>query len=216
MVDRSRPAPAEANECVPTNAVPQTLLAYITAIPPESAENRRERHEKIARRRAGPLVIVHRGAWEFAPENTLEAYAAAMDCGADGCEVDIRRTADGVLVMFHDDGLDRMSDSFGGVNEYSFAELHAVEFRSVYGPAPATRIPTLAAVLELARRRTMLLHLDVKEPGLEEDIARLLDAADAWDHIVEINQGNATALRENPKVRHWCTRRSVGKKAAWT
>lgn len=175
-----------------------TLQGHITSIPPESSEDREARHKRIAQRRSGPIVIVHRGAWAFAPENTLEAYAAAMDHGADGCEVDIRRTADGVLVMFHDDGLERMTDAFGPSNQYAYAELLAVKFRSVYGAKPDTRIPPLAAVLELARERAMLLHLDVKEPGLEEDIARLLDAADVWDHIVEINEGNATALRKNP------------------
>jgi hypothetical protein len=46
----------------------------------------------------------------------------------------------------------------------------------------------------------MLLHLDVKEPGLEEDIAKLLDSADMWDHVVEINESNAAALRKNPKA----------------
>ena len=158
------------------------------------------RHKKIAERRSRPVVIVHRGAWAFAPENTLEAYAAAMDYGADGCEIDIRRTSDGVLVMFHDDGLDRMTYALGPVNQYNYAELLAVEFRSAYEANPDTRIPTLAAVLELARRRAMLLHLDVKEPGLEQDIATLMDTADMWDHIVQINESNATALRKNAKV----------------
>ena len=132
-------------------------------------------------------MIVHRGAWALAPENTLEAYAAAMDYGADGCEIDIRRTADGVLVMLHDDGLDRMTDALGPVNQYTYAEFLANGFRSVYGSWAQTRIPTLAAVLELARQRAMLLHLDVKEPGLKGDIAKLLDAADVWDHVVAIN-----------------------------
>jgi glycerophosphoryl diester phosphodiesterase len=130
----------------------------------------------------------------------LEAYAAAMDYGADGCEIDIRRTADGVLVMFHDDGLERMTDALGPIHQYTYAELLAVKFRSAYGAQPETGIPTLAAVLELTRQRGMLLHLDVKEPGLEEEIARLLDAADMWDHVVEINEWNATALRQNPKA----------------
>jgi hypothetical protein len=190
---------------VPSASEGRTALAdsrkgYITAIPPESSESRAARHRKIAQRRSGPTVIVHRGAWAFAPENTLEAYAAAMDCGADGCEVDIRRTADGVLVMFHDDGLDRMTDALGRSGQYTYAELLAVRFRSAYGAHSETRIPTLAAVLELARQRAMLLHLDVKEPGLEEDIAKLLDAADVWDHVVEINEGNATTLRKSPKA----------------
>jgi hypothetical protein len=184
----------------PANAAATQRSGYITSIPPEAPDDREARHGQVARRRAGPIVIVHRGAWAFAPENTLEAYVAAMDCGADGCEIDIRRTADGVLVMFHDDGLDRMTDALGRINQHTYAELLAIRFRPGSGARPDTRIPTLTAVLELARRRAMLLHLDVKEPGLEEDIARLLDAADMWNHIVEINPRNAATLRGNPKV----------------
>ena len=110
--------------------------------------------------------------------------------------------------MFHDDGLDRMTDALGSVNQHTYAELLAFKFRpllssgtaesgSVYGVTPDT---TLAAVLELARQRAMLLHLDVKEPGLEQEIAKLLDAADVWDHVVEINESNAAELRTNAKV----------------
>jgi len=189
-----------ADKRMPVNSTVEFLKGYITSIAPEPATHREERHKEIARRRSGPVVIVHRGAWAFAPENTLEAYAAAMDYGADGCEIDIRRTADGVLVMFHDDGLDRMTDALGRINQYTYAELLQVKFRADYGAKKDTRIPTLAAVLELARQRAMLLHLDVKEPELEEDISKLLDAADVWDHIVEINADNATSLRNNPKV----------------
>ena len=145
---------------------------------------------------AGP----DRGAWAFAPENTLEAYSAAMDHGADGCEIDLRRTNDGVLVMFHDDGMDRMTDALGRINQHSYAELLAIPFRSVYKAKPDTRIPTLASVLQLAHERAMLLHLDVKEPGLEEGITKLLDAADMWDHVVELNEWNASSQRKHPKV----------------
>lgn len=179
----------------------EVLDGYIVSLPVESSADREARHQKIAARREGPIVIVHRGAAAFAPENTLEAYAAAMDYGADGCEIDIRRTADGVLVMFHDDGLDRMTDAVGRINQYTFRELMALKFRSIYKANPETHIPTLAAVFELARQRAMLLHLDIKEPGLETDIARLLDAADIWDQVVEVNDYNAAELRKNPKLK---------------
>ena len=207
MVESKTPLPFQGKRAgaandkhIAANADAESLTGYITSVPSESSEDREARHKKIAERRAGPTVIVHRGAWAFAPENTLEAYAAAMDYGADGCEIDIRRTADGVLVMFHDDGLDRMTDALGPVNQYTYAELLEIEFRTGYRAKPGTRIPTLAAVLELARQRAMLLHLDVKEPGLEDDIAKLLDTADAWDHGVQINESNATELRRNPKA----------------
>jgi glycerophosphoryl diester phosphodiesterase family protein len=185
-----------------TGATLPVLNGYITQLPPESEANRISRHQKIAARRAGTIVIVHRGASAFAPENTLEAYAAAMDCGADGCEIDLRRTADGVLVLFHDDMLDQLTERFGAVNELTCYELLGLKPRHIYGRAKAdTRPPTFAAVLALARQRAMLLHLDIKEPGLEKEIIHLLDAADVWDHIVSINNYNADELLKDPRVK---------------
>src|SRR5262249_47245803 len=153
-------------------------------------------------RRAGTVVICHRGASAFAPENTLEAYSAALDHGADGCEVDLRRTKDGILVLFHDDMLDRLTDGFGTVSEVTYGELLSLKPQSVHRSSDAaTRPPTFAALLELARRRAMLLHLDVKEPGLEDDIERLLDEADAWDHLVSVNASNAPRLSRHPRLK---------------
>jgi glycerophosphoryl diester phosphodiesterase len=177
-----------------------SLKGYIREVPSESSAEREARHRKIAERRAGPIIMVHRGASAFAPENTLEAYAAAIDYGADGCEMDLRRTADGVLVLFHDDMLDHLTDGFGSVNQLTYYELLSLTPRFRYGAATRqTRPPTFAAVLALARQRAMLLHLDVKEPNLEDEIARLLDAADAWDHVVAVNSANAPKLLQNSK-----------------
>ena len=163
---------------------------------------REARHRRVAERRAGPMIIVHRGASAMAPENSLEAYAAAMDYGADGCEVDLRRTRDGVLVLFHDDMLDRLLDAVGEIRELTFAELMQVRPRLRWGRVlPSHGPPTFAAVLELARTRAMLLHLDIKEPGIEEAIATLLDQADAWDHVVSVNTYNATNLLRHPKLK---------------
>jgi hypothetical protein len=167
----------------------------------ESDAERDARHAHIAERRAGPVVIVHRGAWAFAPENSLAAYAAAMDHGADGCEVDLRRTRDGVLVMFHDDMLDRLTCGFGAVSELTYDELLALRPRRQFGRALYSGAPTFAAVLHLARQRAMLLHLDVKEPGLEDGIARQLEDSDMWDHVVSINTYNTARLRQHPKFK---------------
>lgn len=156
-----------------------TVRGYTRDIPPETAAARRLRHERVAERRAGTILLAHRGATTLATENTLEAYAAAMDYGADGCEVDVRRTADGVFVLFHDDMLDHLTDSFGRVEDLSCTDLLALRPQWVHGTATSrTRPPTFAALLVLARQRAMLLHLDVKQPGLDDDIARILDETD--------------------------------------
>jgi glycerophosphoryl diester phosphodiesterase len=181
---------------------PAGALGYVRQIPLEAPAERAERHRRVAERRAGTVVMVHRGAAAFAPENTLEAYAAAMDYGADGCEIDIRRTADGVLVLFHDDMLDQLTEGFGTVEQVTYYELLSLRRRFVYGTAAKeTRPPTLAAVLALALQRAMLLHLDIKRPGLEADISRMLDEADAWDHVVAVNTSTAPALARDPRVK---------------
>jgi glycerophosphoryl diester phosphodiesterase len=187
---------------VNVHSKPAPLRGYVRDVPTESSAARELRHHRIAERRANPVIIVHRGAAAFAPENTLEAYAAAMDYGADGCEVDVRRTNDGVLVLFHDDMLDHLTDGFGTVNQITYYELLSLQPRFVYGTAKKdTRPPTFAALLALAQQRAMLLHLDVKEPNLEDDIAKLLDAADVWDHVIAVNAANVPKLLKHPKLK---------------
>jgi glycerophosphoryl diester phosphodiesterase len=68
-----------------------------------------------------PLVLGHRGASAAAPENTLAAFERARELGADGVELDVRRTADDVLVVHHDPEV----DGFGVIARASFADLRA-------------------------------------------------------------------------------------------
>jgi hypothetical protein len=188
--------------CAPPGHGDHTVLGYVRQLPPEPDDQCAWRHRVVAERRAGLPIIVHRGAWKEAPENTLEACAAAMDLGADGVEIDVRRSADGVLYLFHDDDLDRLTKGTGSVRPLSYFELLQLTPKDVYGRAtPETRPPTFAAFLILARQRAMLIHLDVKEPGLEEDIGQLLDEADVWDHVVRINDYNADRLRANQRFK---------------
>lgn len=174
----------------------ELVLGYITHIPAETGEARRKRHKLIARRRAGIPLLVHRGASKEAPENTLEAYGAAMDLGADGVEIDVRRSKDGVLYLFHDETLDRETNGSGKVKDVSYYELLKLTPKRIYGRSDNnTHPPTLAAFLVLARQRAMLLHLDIKEAGIQNDLANMLEKMDMWDHIVVVNRRNADHLR---------------------
>lgn len=91
--------------------IPLLLSVLVVSFAAETPDEAKSRHERVAERRQGTNIICHRGASEFAHENTLEAYRAAFELGADGNEIDIRRTKDGVLVCFHDDMLDRIPTS---------------------------------------------------------------------------------------------------------
>src|SRR5438093_9175798 len=134
-----------------------------------------DRHARVAQRRAGICIICHRGAHEFAHENTLEAYRAAFEMGGDGNEIDIRATKDGVLVLFHDDMLDRLLEAYGDVSEFTWDKLRQFRHREPGPFGEQCLIPTLVEVFDLHRRYAGLLHLDIKRPELDRAIAELLD-----------------------------------------
>jgi len=171
---------------------PTKLLVFISCIVSISrAETAREtpqanalRHRRVAERREGPHLICHRGAVEFAHENTLEAYRASFELGGDGNEIDIRQTKDGVLVCFHDDMIDHLLEGYGDVSEYQWEDLQKLKFRDPGKFGRYTRIPTLREVFELHREHSGLMFLDIKRPGLNEAIGKLLDEYDMWDHVV--------------------------------
>ncbi|GAB4280103.1 MAG: glycerophosphodiester phosphodiesterase [Candidatus Promineifilaceae bacterium] len=78
-------------------------------------------------KQGGPLVFAHRGWRGKYPENTLLAFEKAAQLGVDALEMDIHATSDGVLVVHHDDTVDRMTDGQGPIKEYSWAALQALE-----------------------------------------------------------------------------------------
>ena len=88
------------------------------------------------------LVAAHRGDSYNHAENTMDAFRAAIQAGADMIETDVHLTRDGVLVLIHDDKVDRTTDGHGLVAEMTFEELRRLNAGSLYNPA---QIPTLEA-----------------------------------------------------------------------
>lgn len=120
------------------------------------------------------FVIGHRGAASQAPENTMPSFVRAMKAGADFIEMDVRRTRDSVLVILHDDTVDRTTDSTGQVSEFTLSELRGMDAGSWYSAAfKGTKIPTLEEVLDIANAR-ISVAVEVKVPGVEGDIVNIL------------------------------------------
>jgi glycerophosphoryl diester phosphodiesterase len=82
----------------------------------------------MAERTAWPLVLGHRGYRAKYPENTLLAFAKALECGADGIECDVQKSADGRFVVIHDSRVDRTSDGTGEVASMRFDDLRRLDF----------------------------------------------------------------------------------------
>ena len=115
---------------------------------------------------ASPLVIAHRGASAYRPENTLPAYALAVEQGADMIEVDLHRTRDGAVVVAHDAEL----VGIGGQGEIADASLAAVR---ALDAGEGARVPTLEEMLDGFGDR-IAFNLEIKRgsrglyEGLEE------------------------------------------------
>lgn len=123
-----------------------------------------------------PLLLGHRGASAHAPENTLRAFRRALELGADGIECDIQRTADGELVIIHDDGVERTTDGSGLVGDLPGAVLATLD------AGGGERIPTLAETLRWATAATAggrapFLNLELKGQGTGPDTLAALTRA---------------------------------------
>ncbi|MER8000460.1 glycerophosphodiester phosphodiesterase family protein [Streptomyces sp. NPDC095613] len=145
-----------------------------------------------------PLVIAHRGASAYAPENTLEAVEAADDLGVDWVENDVQRTKDGRLVVIHDDNLRRTTDvetlypdrAPWKVKDFTAAEIARLDAGSWFGDRWAgARVPTLTRYLRAleANRQKLLLEIKAPElyPGIEKEILQVL-REEGWldrDHV---------------------------------
>ncbi|WP_406860252.1 glycerophosphodiester phosphodiesterase family protein [Streptomyces sp. HUAS MG47] len=134
-----------------------------------------------------PLVIAHRGASAYAPENTLAAVDAARELGCAWVENDVRRTRDGELVVVHDETLARTTDveqRYPGrapwrVRDFTAAEIATLDAGSWFGERWAgERVPTLREYLDRLDAHGQRLLLEVKNPelypGIEADILRVL------------------------------------------
>lgn len=112
-------------------------------------------------------VFAHRGASKDHPENTLEAFAAALAAGATGIETDLRLTRDGVIVLVHDADLLRTAGDPRRVEDLCAEELRAATGGRDRG------VPTLDDLWDLAAARVRL-NLELKAPGVGAALARHL------------------------------------------
>jgi glycerophosphoryl diester phosphodiesterase len=96
-----------------------------------------------------PAIFAHRGASAHAPENTLAAFELAVQQKADAIELDAKLTADGRVVVIHDQTVDRTTNGSGRVGEMTLAQLHELDAGSHFAAAfQGERIPTLEEVFE--------------------------------------------------------------------
>jgi glycerophosphoryl diester phosphodiesterase len=153
-----------------------------------------------------PLVLAHRGACRRAPENTLEAFRLAGDLGADGVELDVRRTADGVLVVSHNP----VVEGFGLLVEHPFSALRA----------GVPRVPTLEEAFDLLTEALdLVVNVELKcfptEPDADPErvvvrgVVDVIEQRDLYEQVVvssfELDAIDAVRMLDARVVTAWLT-----------
>ena len=138
------------------------------------------------------VVIGHRGASAYYPENTMSAFRAAYEMGAEMIELDILLSKDSIPVVIHDETLDRTTNGTGLVADYSLEELRKLDAGMWFGKEhTGEQIPTLEEVLEFAKGK-IALNIEIKTEavtdqasgGIEEKALNLVKKYSMEDYVL--------------------------------
>ena len=164
-----------------------------------SAGDRPSTIEEFYDASARTRVVAHRGFSGAAPENTIAAVRAAIEIQADMVEIDVTLTADGHIVVIHDETLDRTTDGSGKVSDFTIAELQQLDAGAWFAPRfSGERIPTLDAVLDEVEGR-ILINVEIKseavDRGIVTKVASAIQRHGMIDQVV-VSSFSPTALQQ--------------------
>jgi glycerophosphoryl diester phosphodiesterase len=125
-----------------------------------------------------PFIFAHRGASAQAPVNTIRAFECAATLGADGIELDVRRTKDGHLVVIHDETVDATTNGAGRVADLTLNEMQRLD------AGEGERIPTLDAVFASVGTQFSCINVEIKEVGIEPDVLTCIRRHQMAEHVL--------------------------------
>jgi glycerophosphoryl diester phosphodiesterase len=138
----------------------------------------------------GPIAFAHRGGAGEAPENTLVAFEIASALGYKYLETDVHLSRDGVLVAFHDERLDRVTDRTGAIAELGIAEVEAADAGFAFSRDDGRTFPLRDRGIRVPRLEQVMLrwpdarmNIDPKSDACVGPLAALLDRLGAWDRV---------------------------------
>lgn len=124
-------------------------------------------------------VIGHRGAAAYYPENTMASFEAAIKMGVDAIELDVHRSADGKIVVLHDETLERTTNGRGYVHQMTYKQLQTLDAGTLHPGHSNMRIPLLEDVLMLAKDSDVWTNIEIKAgsvpyPNMEKSLAEIV------------------------------------------
>jgi len=136
-----------------------------------------------------PIRFAHRGSRVLWPQNTMPAFQGAVDLGYRYLETDVHVSRDGKVVVFHDDGLERLTDGQGKVWEHEWSDLRVLDAAHHFDPeadhphrGAGVTMPLLEEVLTTFP--DACLNIDLKQEGIEEAVAAEITRLGAEDRVL--------------------------------
>jgi len=141
-----------------------------------------------------PLIVAHRGGAALAPENTLGAFAHALQLGVDMLECDVHLSKDGHVIVMHDAEVSRTTDGRGYISDLTLAELKQLNAAAKFsGGYAAQTIPTLGELLDLVKGKTVI-QVEIKVnargqryPGIERQVVDAIQARGMVSDVIIIS-----------------------------
>ncbi|MDF0699535.1 glycerophosphoryl diester phosphodiesterase [Rhizobium sp. MC63] len=165
---------------------------------------------KESERRSGPSrseVQAHRGASSVAPENTIAAFRAAAEQGAEWVEFDVALLGDGTAVVIHDVSVDRCSSSTGNLGDLTAADLETIDAGAWFDPRfRGEPLPTLAAAVSALAELGLNANVEIKQHPHHKSLEQLVKTVD--EHLrarapqteIMISSFDAAALKRMHEI----------------
>lgn len=152
------------------------------------------------RQSGGVLVIGHRGGpTRDYPENAIETFDRTLKAGTPAMEIDIAATKDGVLVLMHDDDLERTSTGTGLVSDHTWAEISKLKLETYSKPTDFSP-PKLGDALAWAVRTNAIVELDKKKSTSFDPVIAAVRAAKAENNVFVITYSDDQAIEVHKKA----------------
>jgi len=169
-----------------------------------------------------PLVIAHRGASAYLPENTIEAFRLAIEkYKVDMIEFDLRATRDAVPIVIHDERLERTTDGHGLVSDHTLEQIKKFDAGYQFDPkgrgefphrGQGLRIPTLEELLKAFPDQPLAIEIKEKSETFTRQVLGILEKYSAAERsIVGSKHHPVSRTMQNsfPAVRRFCSRRDI-------
>lgn len=130
------------------------------------------------------INYAHRGASAYAPENTMSSFIKGVELGANGIELDLQKTKDNKIVIFHDDYIDNKSNGSGRIEDYTYDDLYKFDFGSWFDKKfNGEHIVLFEDFAKKFLNKDLTFAIELKVEGIEKETLEIINKYKKHDNI---------------------------------